>query len=56
MSEPFDLGDTVVHLGLGSTITPFGDWSWDDETLARYGAATEADGAEGHMVVMNEQA
>jgi quercetin dioxygenase-like cupin family protein len=55
VNEPFDLADTVVHLGLASTITPFRDWSWDDATLARYGAATEADGTEGRMVCVFDQ-
>ena len=55
MTERFDLTDTVVHVGLGSTLRAFGDWSWDAETLGRYGSETAADGAEGRMVVMNEQ-
>ena len=45
MSEPFDLADTVVHIGLGSTMRPFGEWTWDETTLARYGTETAADGA-----------
>jgi quercetin dioxygenase-like cupin family protein len=56
VTEPFDLADTVVHVGLGSTMRPYGDWSWDEATLARYSSETAADGAEGRMVVMNEQA
>ena len=38
VTEPFDLEDTVVHVGLGSTLKPFGDWAWDQETLTRYAA------------------
>ena len=56
MAEPFDLADAVVHIGLGSKLTPFLDWSWDEETLTRYSEATAGDGAEGRMVVMNDQA
>jgi quercetin dioxygenase-like cupin family protein len=55
VSDRFDLSDTVVHVGLGSTLTPFGDWSWDQETLDRYGAATSTDGTEGRMVCMFAQ-
>jgi uncharacterized cupin superfamily protein len=55
VTEPFDLADTVVHIGLGSTLRPFGDWSWDAETLTHYGSETAADGDEGRMVVMNQQ-
>jgi quercetin dioxygenase-like cupin family protein len=46
----------VVHIGLGSTLRPFHDWSWDEPTLTRYASETAADGAEGRMVTMNEQA
>ena len=35
MTERFDLADTVVHIGLGSTLRPFHDWSWDERTLTR---------------------
>ena len=56
MTDRFDLADTVVHVGLGSTMRPFGNWSWDEPTLTRYVSETAADGAEGRMVVMNEQA
>ena len=56
VTEPFDLEDTVVHVGLGSTLKPFGDWTWDQETLTRYAEATAGDGAEGRMVTMGLQA
>jgi quercetin dioxygenase-like cupin family protein len=56
VTERLDLADTVVHVGLGSTMRPFVDWSWDEATLTHYGSETAADGAEGRMVVMNEQA
>jgi uncharacterized cupin superfamily protein len=56
MPEPFDLADAVVHIGLGSKLTPFLGWSWDEETLARYSEATAGDGAEGRMVSMGLQA
>ena len=56
MTEPFDLEDTVVHVGLGSTLKPFGDWTWDQDTLTRYAEATAGDGAEGRMVTMGLQA
>jgi quercetin dioxygenase-like cupin family protein len=56
VTEPFDLADAVVHIGLGSRLERFGDWSWDQATLDAYEAATAADGAEGRMVVLNQQA
>jgi uncharacterized cupin superfamily protein len=55
MTERFDFDDTIVHVGLGSTLKPFGNWSWDQETLDGYVEATQADGAEGRMVCMFPQ-
>ena len=55
MTERFDLADTVVHIGLGSTLTPFSGWNWEQATLDRYRDATAGDGAEGRMVCLLPQ-
>lgn len=49
MSEPFNLEQRPVHLGLGATVLvqePFTGMDW----YARYGARNAADGLEGRLV------
>ena len=55
MSEPFDLADTVVHLGRGSTATPVGGADWSQDWLARYERDFGSDGDDGRMVCVFPQ-
>jgi uncharacterized cupin superfamily protein len=55
MSEPFDLADTVVHLGTGSTAVPVGGADWSLDWLERYRDEFKADGDDGRMVCVFPQ-
>jgi mannose-6-phosphate isomerase-like protein (cupin superfamily) len=55
MTEGFDLAQTFVHLGLGSTATPLPDFTWSQENLESYGARFAADGNEGRLVCITPQ-
>ena len=55
MSETFDLGSTVVHLGSGATAVPVGGADWSPEWLERYQDAFAADGTDGRMVCVFPQ-
>lgn len=52
MSEPFDLTETPVHLGLGATTEPLHGFSWDPSYFQGYLERTEPDGDEGRLVTM----
>lgn len=52
--EPVNLLTTPLHLGLGSRARPVQGFAWDPELLEAYAEATEADGAEGRMVIIIE--
>lgn len=56
MSEPFDLDLTYIHLGLGATATPLPDFRWDAEYLDRYDREHAADGDEGRLVMIGDNA
>ena len=47
-----DITKVPIHLGPGGTATPVEDFDWSADRLAAYEQATEADGADGRMVMM----
>lgn len=47
-----DIRQVPIHLGLGGTARPIDGFEWSDESLAAYAQATEADGADGRLVMM----
>jgi uncharacterized cupin superfamily protein len=51
--EPFELATTCAHLGLGATVEPLVDFTWDEEALAAYEASHAGDGADGRLVVLS---
>ena len=51
-----DLRSVPLHLGLGSRAVPLPDWGWEPEQLAAYEERFGADGREGRLVIMFEQA
>jgi uncharacterized cupin superfamily protein len=55
VSEGFDLSQTFVHLGLGSTATLLPDFSWSNEYLERLHARFASDGKEGRLVCLLPQ-
>ena len=55
MSDGFDLAQTFVHLGLGSTATPLPDFTLSPEYLDAYEARFASDGAEGRLVCVTPQ-
>ena len=55
MSEPFDLSNTYVHLGLGGRAEAMPDFEWSQEYLDRYSARTEPDGPDGRLVTLGRQ-
>ena len=56
MSETFDLSTTHLHLGLGATAVPLDDFEWTPEYLAGYLERFAADGDEGRLVTVSDQA
>jgi mannose-6-phosphate isomerase-like protein (cupin superfamily) len=56
MSEPFDLSEVPLHLGLGARAEPLHGFAWSPEYLAAYGERTAADGDEGRLVIYDLQA
>ena len=53
--DAFDLDQTFVHFGLGSTATPLPDFAWTAEYLTAYEERFTADGAEGRLVMIGEE-
>jgi mannose-6-phosphate isomerase-like protein (cupin superfamily) len=53
--DAFDLTQTFIHLGLGSTAVPMADFNWSTECMTNYLASTLSDGAEGRLVCIVEQ-
>ena len=49
----FDLGEFPVHLGLGATAERLGRFTGTPDWYEAYGAAHEADGAEGRLVSLH---
>jgi quercetin dioxygenase-like cupin family protein len=47
-----DITKVPIHLGPGGTAGPVEDFDWSADSLAAYEQATEADGADGRMVMM----
>jgi mannose-6-phosphate isomerase-like protein (cupin superfamily) len=59
MTDPtaaHDLRSVPLHLGVGSRAVPVPDWGWSQEQLAAYEERYAADGREGRLVMMFEQA
>jgi uncharacterized cupin superfamily protein len=56
MSDPFDLTSTYVHLGAGSTATVLPDFTWTPECVESYRARFAAEGGDGRLVCVIEQA
>lgn len=54
-SEPFDLTETFIHLGLGATATPLPDFEWSAEYLAGLERRFASDGDEGRLVLIDRQ-
>jgi quercetin dioxygenase-like cupin family protein len=48
----FDLSEIYVHLGLGARAETLPDFTWSEESLARYEADHEADGDDGRLVMI----
>ena len=55
MPDSFDLAETYIHLGLGSTATPLPDFEWSPEYLAGYEARFADDAKEGRLVCVTAQ-
>ena len=55
VADGFDLTQTFVHLGLGSTATPLPDFTWSRENLESYEARFASDGPEGRLVCVTPQ-
>lgn len=55
-TEPFDLAQTFVHLGLGSSATVLPDFTFTAECLSSYEARFASDGDEGRLVCITAQA
>jgi mannose-6-phosphate isomerase-like protein (cupin superfamily) len=51
--QPFDLSRFPVHLGLGATVVHLAEFDGSPDWYERYGAAHEADGAEGRLVSLH---
>jgi len=51
--QPFDLSRFPVHLGLGATVEHLAEFDGSPDWYERYGAAHEADGAEGRLVSLH---
>jgi uncharacterized cupin superfamily protein len=56
MPDGIDLSSTYLHLGLGASVTPLADFEWSEAYLTAYDARFAADGDEGRLVVLSEQA
>jgi mannose-6-phosphate isomerase-like protein (cupin superfamily) len=54
--DAFDLAQTFVHLGSGATATELPDFNWSAEYMAGYAERFAADGDEGRLVCVLEQA
>jgi mannose-6-phosphate isomerase-like protein (cupin superfamily) len=48
----FDLSETFVHLGLGSSAVPVPDFEWTPEFLERYSKQFASDRDEGRLVMI----
>jgi uncharacterized cupin superfamily protein len=53
---PFDLASTFVHLGLGARATPLENFDWSPDSMAGYRERFAADGPEGRLVCIMDQA
>jgi quercetin dioxygenase-like cupin family protein len=51
----FDLHESPIHLGLGSTATPMPGFEWTPESLEAYGSRFSGDGGEGRLVCVFPQ-
>ena len=56
MSDAIDLSSTPIHLGLGSTATPVTTFAWSPAALAEYEQRFAADGDEGRLVMIFDNA
>ncbi|CAN5801338.1 hypothetical protein BH20ACT4_BH20ACT4_04370 [soil metagenome] len=50
LPAPFDLAETPVHIGGGSTIVPLTGFSWSPEYLEAYEHRFRSDGGDGRLV------
>jgi mannose-6-phosphate isomerase-like protein (cupin superfamily) len=55
VTDPFDLAETYVHLGRGSTATPLPGFSFSPDCLRDYDERFASDGDEGRLVCVVAQ-
>jgi mannose-6-phosphate isomerase-like protein (cupin superfamily) len=55
VTNPFDLTETYVHLGRGSTATQLPGFTFSPDCLRDYGARFASDGDEGRLVCIVAQ-